>query len=158
MAEPQPPHFASATAIDTEKAAMDAMLICEFRCSGCYRPIHIALHTILRKYEQQVMASNLFPPFALVCPKCKAVERHSANSLRRSAVAETGPDWELAEWLTCGSQNCTSPLGLFARWNAARTLEERRADVLTWRWSLLMCESGHPAQKPREVYGVLLPS
>jgi hypothetical protein len=135
---------------------MDSMIICEFQCETCRRPMHIPLHTILQEFEHQDRRPKDIPCIALVCSQCKTVGNQSRASLGARAVGETGPSWEVVEWLPCEAETCQFPLGVFAQWSASTTLEERQKDVKSWRWRPLVCEAGNPVPKPREIYAVPL--
>ena len=134
------------------------MILCEFRCKNrvCRARIVLPRHTLLQPFEHRDTQPTEIPPVALVCARCKTVESYSEADLRGSAEGDTGPNWEVVEWLPCGGESCEFPLPLFAAWSEATSAEARSVDVHIWRWKPLTCEAGHEVRKPEELYGYRL--
>lgn len=91
----------------------------------------------------------------VVCPRCKLVGNYSLfencpgyNPRDHVVIAARVGDTVLLEWLKCEKEKCKTPLPLFAIRSATTTVEEREADMLTWRWENLQCPQGHKIEAP----------
>jgi hypothetical protein len=131
---------------------MDFMLVLSFSCGNCRLPMKLPLHTLLQPFEDQATKPTDVPLIALQCPRCKTVERESRSTEAGPQVAETAPQWEVAEWLKCEEASCILLLPLFAAWSDTTSPRERLNDVLAWRFRSVTCPAGHLVRKPDDHY------
>jgi len=106
--------------------------------------------TLGHVFENPAMRLFSADSVGVVCPQCKLVGNYSLfqNSpdynprdgvVLAPPVGETFP----LKWLQCEKENCKTLLPVFAIWSANTSEQERKADMLTWRWDDLHCPHGH---------------
>lgn len=129
------------------------MILCEFLCKNCRRPIVLPQHKLLQAFVHPDIQPTGIPRVALVCNHCRIVENYSEADLNGSAEGDTAPSWEVVEELPCVEGTCQFRLPLFAKWSDATIAQARFDEIQIWRWRSLTCEAGHEVRKPEQLIG-----
>src|SRR5947209_6899783 len=124
-------------------------------CSGCGNAILLPLEMLSRAFQYPGGRSNDKEPVAAVCDHCKQVRNY--DLARKSPNPPWGPmvlahemsDWAYLGWLECEEGTCKARLPLFAKWNHAISLEQRKEYANAWDWDGLKCQNEHPIPKPQ---------
>jgi len=131
--------------------------IYSFQCLGCPATMLLPAEKLGNIFAHPNLRLIDAASVGIVCPHCKLVGSYSLfenspdyNHADEGRWGRPLGDAEFQGWLKCEMKSCTTPLPLFAIWNATTTEEERKIDISTWKWENLHCPNGHTIEAPIE--------
>jgi hypothetical protein len=134
----------------------NATIVYAFHCKDCGAPMWLPAGTLGNTFGNPALRSIVAASVGVVCPQCKFVGNYSLfenspdyNPRDRPLLAQPIGETVFLKWLKCETGSCNTPLPVFAIWSVTTTAEERKADMLTWRWGNLHCPQGHKIEAPQ---------
>ena len=124
----------------------------EIHCKNCPNTMWLLIETLLRTFAVQGIPKKGNAVFGVVCPHCKLARNYSLSNANLNHGPKDhlvkGPPRELktvfVRSFQCDTENCDTPLPIFALWSDTTTDEERQDDISTWQSESLHCLHGHP--------------